>query len=104
MTTEDNFRGPFRKWTKANYVHSRYPDRWKLWSRMVDIAPGLEELGYTRANENPPPYPLSDKMMLAIAASMTDETKREIWRRILVNLLTPDIIRIINTQTGRSKP
>ena len=73
-----------------------YSSRFTKWHRIVEVAPELRYLSKHRSGENAPPWPLSDGLMLSLAAAFADPMKREILRALMLDLLKDDLVAILS--------
>jgi len=67
------------------------PRRWREWQRLIALAPQLKAMGWRDEEENPPPYPKTDKAFLALAACFADPSKREALRALVFDLMYDDL-------------
>ncbi len=71
------------------------PPSWQSWFRLYQIAPTLRKLHESWVRQKPPPRPMSDEALLALAACFADPERRETLRALILDLLSPDLIEMI---------
>jgi len=71
--------------------------RQKLWRQLKEAIPDLGKIEPRQVNHARPPNPISDQLLLALAAGLLDDTKRDVIKGIIMEAIKEDIVAIVNS-------
>ena len=66
-----------------------------VWHAMKEVAPEISTLCDERCIGGPPPRALPDGLFVQLVACLADTKKREILRKLLLDLLAADVVKQI---------
>lgn len=75
-----------------------------VWHAMKEVAPELWTLCNERTIYGPPPRALPDGLFVQLVACLADTKKREILRKLLLDLLADDIVKQVENPYEEEQP